>query len=167
MERVRVGVETGAALALTLTMAGGANAQEVLEQSLRLDEFNWPQSQLNEAGSAMVQGQQVIFVVGDGKSKGLFSIVFKVPPNTKIEPHSHPEERSCFVLSGTWYFAYGTVWDESKLKALPVGGNYTEPAGRPHFAATKDGEVIQQCTAVGPTGTTFVNPSDDPRNAKK
>ena len=116
MERVRVGVQTGAALALTLTMAGGANAQEVLEQRLRLDEFNWPQSQLNEAGSAMVQGQQVIFVVGDGKSKGLFSIVFKVPRNTKIEPHSHPEERSCFVLSGTWYFAYGTVWDESKLK---------------------------------------------------
>jgi quercetin dioxygenase-like cupin family protein len=152
-----------AAALLALALAGSASAQEIPEQRLRLDEFKWPQSQPNQAGSAMVQGQQVIFVVGDGKSKALFSIVFKVPPNTKIQPHSHPEERSCFVLSGTWYFGYGTVWDEEKLKVLPVGSNYTEPAGRPHFAATKDGEVIQQCTAVGPTGTTFINQGDDPR----
>jgi quercetin dioxygenase-like cupin family protein len=155
------------ATTLAAMLAGTANAQQVPEQRLRLDEFKWPQSQGNQAGSAMVQGQQVIFVVGDGQSKGLFSIVFKVPANTKIQPHSHPEERSCFVLSGTWYFGYGTEWEESKLKTLPVGSNYTEPAGRPHFAATKDGEVIQQCTAVGPTGTTFVNPADDPRNANK
>jgi quercetin dioxygenase-like cupin family protein len=155
------------AVAITFILVTSASAQDVPEQRLRLDEFKWPQSQLNQAGSAMVQGQQVIFVLGDGKSKGLFSIVFKVPPNTRIQPHSHPEERSCFVLSGTWYFAYGTVWDETKLKALPAGGNYTEPAGRPHFAATMDGEVIQQCTAVGPTGTTFVNSADDPRNIKK
>src|ERR1041385_4554790 len=101
---------------LALTVATTASAQELPEQRLRLDEFKWPQSQPNQAGSAMVQGQQVIFVVGDGQSKGLFSIVFKVPPNTKIQPHSHPEERSCFVLSGTWYFAYGTVFDEAQLK---------------------------------------------------
>src|SRR3954447_21859852 len=106
MKLVRVGVKTGATLALTLTLAGSAHAQEVLEQRLRLDEFKWPQTLTNQAGSAMVQGQQVIFLVGDGKSKGLFSIVFRVPPNTKIEPHSHPEEGSCFVLAGTWYFAY-------------------------------------------------------------
>jgi hypothetical protein len=165
MKRMRTGMGTAAVLAFGII--GGASAQEVPEQRLRLDEFKWPQSQPNQAGSAMVQGQQVIFVLGDGSSSGLFSIVFKVPPNTKIQAHSHPEARSCFVLSGTWYFGYGTTWDESKLKALPVGSNYTEPAGRAHFAATKDGEVIQQCTAVGPTGTTFVNPADDPRSAAR
>jgi quercetin dioxygenase-like cupin family protein len=162
---MRIGAQV--AVGLTLVLLGNASAQEVSEQRLRLDEFKWPQSQANQSGSAMIQGQQVIFVVGDGKSKGLFSIVFKVPPNTKVQPHSHPEERSCFVLSGTWYFGYGTEWNEAQLKTLPVGSNYTEPAGRPHFAATKDGEVIQQCTAIGPTGTTFVNPADDPRNKPK
>ena len=165
MRRIQIGFQ--ALCILALAVATTAGAQQISEQRLRLDEFNWPQSQLNQAGSAMVQGQQVIFVVGDGKSGELFSIVFKVPPNTIIQPHSHPEERSCFVLPGTWYFGYGTVWDEGALKALPVGSNYTEPAGRPHFAATKDGEVIQQCTAIGPTGTTFVRPTDDPRSANK
>jgi quercetin dioxygenase-like cupin family protein len=157
-----------AAVALcSSALSGNLSAQQLSEQRLRLEEFKWPQSQVNQVGSAMVQGQQVIFVVGDGKSKGLFSIVFKVPPNTKIQPHLHPEERSCFVLSGTWYFGYGTVWDESRLKTLPVGSNYTEPGGRAHFAATKEGEVIQQCTAIGPTDTTFINPADDPRNTAK
>jgi quercetin dioxygenase-like cupin family protein len=163
---MKIGMEACVALSF-LASFGSVNAQQISEQRLRLDEFKWPQSQASQAGSAMVQGQQVIFVIGDGKSNGLFSIVFKVPSNTKIQPHSHPEERSCFVLSGTWYFGYGTVWDEAKLKTLPVGSNYTEPAGRPHFAATKDGEVIQQCTAIGPTGTTFVHSADDPRNAPR
>lgn len=142
-------------------------AQELPEQRLRFDQFKWPQSQVNQGGSAMVRGQQVIFVVGDGKKKELFSIVFRAPPNTKIQAHTHPDGRSCFILSGTWYFGYGSTWDESKLVELPVGSNYTEPAGRPHFAATKSEEVTVQCTGIGPTGTTFVNPADDPRNAKQ
>jgi hypothetical protein len=86
---------------------------------------------------------------------------------TQIPPHSHPDERSCFVLSGMWYFGYGTERDETKLQLLPAGSRYTEPAGRMHFAGTKDVEAIAECTAMGPTGTTFANPVDDPRNASK
>jgi len=93
-----------------------------------------------------------VFVVGDGQQKELFSLVFKAPPNTAIQPHSHPDERSCFVLSGLSYFAYGTVRDETKQKALPPGSNYTEPAGAAHFAGTREQEAIVECTAVGPTG---------------
>jgi quercetin dioxygenase-like cupin family protein len=151
----------------TLFAASGAIAQEIPEQRLPADKFNWPQSQANQPGSAMREGIQTVFVLGDGTSKKLFSIVFRVPPNTRIPPHSHPDERSCFVLSGIWYFGYGTVRNEDQLQALPAGSSYTEPAGRVHFAGTKDVEVIAECTAIGPTGTTFVNPADDPRNAGK
>ncbi|MEK6208896.1 MAG: hypothetical protein AABM64_00785 [Pseudomonadota bacterium] len=55
---------------------------------------------------------------------------------------------------------------EFKLKAVPespAGSHYTEPAGMNHFAETRDEPVIAECTAIGPTGTTFVNPADDPR----
>jgi quercetin dioxygenase-like cupin family protein len=162
------------ALAKFITLAGGALiitsnaiAQEIPEQRLPAEKFKWPQSQANQAGSAMRPGLQTIFVLGDGTSKQLFSIVFRVPPNTNIPPHSHPDERSCFVLSGMWYFGYGTVRDEAQLQALPAGSSYTEPAGRIHFAGTKDVEAIAECTAIGPTGTTFFNPADDPRNAGK
>ena len=156
-----------ARLSLIVVTVSAAVAQEVPEQRLAPDQFKWPQSQANQAGSAMTKGLQTVFVVGDGKSRALFSLVFRLPPNTKVQPHSHPDERSCFVLSGTWYFAYGTVRDEAALQALPAGSNYTEPAGRVHFAGTRDGEAVVQCTAVGPTGTIFVNPADDPRNAPK
>jgi quercetin dioxygenase-like cupin family protein len=140
---------------------------QVKEQLLPLTKFDWPKSQANAAGSAMRPGLETIFVVGDGKSQKLFSIVFRVPPNTKIPPHSHPDDRSCFVLSGVWYFGYGLARDESKLQALPTGSSYTEPANTIHFAGTKDVEAIAECTAIGPTGTTFAHPEDDPRNAPK
>jgi quercetin dioxygenase-like cupin family protein len=119
-----------------LIAATGANAQGLPEQRLPAEHFNWPQGQANQAGSAMRPGLQTIFVIGDGTSNRLFSVVFRVPPNTKIPPHSHPDERSCFVLSGIWYFGYGNVRDEDKLQALPAGSSYTEPAGRIHFAGT-------------------------------
>ncbi len=64
---------------------------------------------------------------GDAKGNGLYTMMVKLPANTKIPPHSHPDVRSCFVLSGTWYFAYGDSRDESLLKALPAGSHYTEP----------------------------------------
>lgn len=53
--------------------------------------------------------------------------------------------------------------DASLLKLLAAGSHYTEPAGMNHFAETRDEPVIAECTAIGPTGTTFVNPADDPR----
>jgi quercetin dioxygenase-like cupin family protein len=99
-------------------------------ESITVDEIHWPKSMSSRPGSGMVPGLETIFLAGDGKQKELFSLVFKVPPNTAIHPHSHPDERSCFVLSGLWYFAYGTVRDE--LKALPLGSNYTEPASTAH-----------------------------------
>jgi quercetin dioxygenase-like cupin family protein len=69
-------------------------------------------------------------------------------------PHTHPDAwRTAVVLSGTLYFGSGEVWDESKLKAYPAGTFYTEPAGAPHFVWAKDGEVILQVTAMGPTGS--------------
>jgi len=77
--------------------------------------------------------------------------------------HSHPDNRSCFVLSGLWYFGYGSVRSEAGLKALPPGSHYTEPAGTAHFAGTQGQEAVLECTAVGPAGTTFVNPADAPK----
>jgi quercetin dioxygenase-like cupin family protein len=112
----------------------------------------------------MRSGLQTVVMVGDAKSEGLFTMMFRIPPNTRIPPHSHPDQRSCFVLAGMWYFAYGNIRDEALLKALPPGSHYTEPPGANHFAETREQTVVAECTGIGPTGTTFVNPADDPRN---
>jgi hypothetical protein len=74
-------------------------------------------------------------------------------PGMKVMPHWHPDTtRTVLVMSGTLYFAVGKQWDESKLKAYPAGTLYSEPARSPHYAWAKDGEVILQVTAIGPTG---------------
>ena len=160
---MRSSIGLAALLSGALTVVSAASAQDVSEQRLTPDQFPWPQSQANQLGSGMVQGLQTTFLVGDGASEGLYTLVFHLPPNNQVQPHSHPDLRSCFVLSGLWYFAYGDVYDETKLQLLPPGSHYTEPSGRTHFAATRETDVLVECTAFGPTGTTFVNAADDPR----
>jgi quercetin dioxygenase-like cupin family protein len=129
-----------------------------------VDEIPWPAESLRQEGTAMRSGLQTVIIAGDAKAPGLYTMMVRLPPYTRIPPHSHPDERSCLVLSGTWHFAYGDVRDDAQLKALPPGSHYTEPAGMNHFAETRDETVVAACTANGPTGTTFVNPADDPRN---
>jgi len=150
--------------AIPITIA--AQKGRIAAQRIAFAELPWVASAGDRPGSAMVPGLETIFVAGDGKQSALYSMVFRVPPNASIPPHSHPDDRSCFVLSGLWFFGYGNIRDEAALKALPPGSNYTEPAGASHFAGTKDQAAVVECTAMGPTGTTFVNPSDDPRNKK-
>ena len=150
-----------AAALLTLIPAGIVGQKvKMAPQRVTPAEIPWSQATTFQQGSGMQPGLKTVFVTGDGKENELYSLVFKVPANTSIQPHTHPDERSCFVLSGLWYFGYGTVREETKLKALPPGSNYTEPANTAHFAGTKEQEAIVECTAVGPTGTTFVKPAE-------
>jgi quercetin dioxygenase-like cupin family protein len=103
---------------------------------------------------AATAGVTSAVIFGDPKSSRMFVTRVRIPPNFKIQPHSHPDSsRTITVLSGTYYFSYGDVFDESKLQALGPGSIYTEPKDLPHFALTKESEVILQITAQGPTGT--------------
>jgi hypothetical protein len=95
--------------------------------------------------------------------KGLYTILLKVPANTKIAAHLHPDDRVASVVSGTWYFGYGDVFDKSKLKKLPPGGIYTEVENQNHFAMTGKDPVVVAITGYGPSGVTYVNPADDPQ----
>ncbi|PBC06286.1 hypothetical protein [Mesorhizobium sp. WSM3860] len=50
----------------------------------------------------------------------------------RLEPTHHaavaPRFPFATTQSGTFYVAFGDTYDETKLKALPPGGIYTEPA---------------------------------------
>ena len=154
---------TLAGLTLALPLFACAADNDLPATRVTADEIPWPDNSSRTEGTAMRSGLQTLIISGNAKAPALYTIMFKLPPNTKIPPHSHPDVRSCFVLSGTWYFAYGDTRNEAELKALLAGSYYTEPAGANHFAETRDEQVVAECTAVGPTGTTFVNPADDPR----
>ncbi|MGC4038504.1 MAG: cupin domain-containing protein [Chitinophagaceae bacterium] len=117
-------------------------------------------------GSSNLSAVQVVVIYGDPAKPGLYTILLKVAANTKIPAHLHPDERVGTVVSGTWYFGYGDKFDESKLKKLPVGSVYAEVAGQNHFAMTGNEPVICEITGYGPSGVTYVNAADDPKNHK-
>jgi len=107
------------------------------------------------AGTSGVSGIQTRVLKGDPTKSGLYTIQLKVPANTRIESHVHPDDRVATIVSGTWYFGYGPRFEEKALKALSSGSFYTEPPNEPHFARTGETPVIVQITGFGPTGTTY------------
>src|SRR5262249_61125908 len=93
----------------------------------------------------------------DPTKSGPYVLRVKLPAGLKLMPHFHPDEwRTGVVLSGTYYFGIGEQWDEIKLRPYSAGTFFSEPKGTPHFVWAKDGEVIVQFTAMGPTGITMV-----------
>lgn len=114
------------------------------------------------AGSSGVAGIQTTVLSGDPSRAGLYTIRLSVPANTRIEAHSHRDDRSVTVVSGVWYFGYGPTFEESALQALPAGSFYTEPPNRPHFARTLAEPVVVYITGYGPTDTIYVESADTP-----
>ncbi|MGC1550045.1 MAG: cupin domain-containing protein [Rhodanobacter sp.] len=113
-------------------------------------------------GSSGVSGIQTIVLKGDATKPGVYMIRLIVPPNTKIMPHDHPDDRVATVVSGTWFFGYGDRFDPKALKALPPGSFYTEPPRQPHFAQTGDSAAVVDISGYGPTGTHYELAQDDP-----
>jgi quercetin dioxygenase-like cupin family protein len=113
-------------------------------------------------GTSGVAGIRTTLVLGDPSKPGPYTIRLSVPANTRIQAHTHRDNRTAVVVAGTWYFGYGAVATAAAEKALPAGSFYTEPAGVAHFAETKADPVLVYITGDGPTDTTYVKASDAP-----
>ena len=97
-------------------------------------------------------------VIGAEKDSGSYLLRVRLARGAWIPPHTHPDERSSTVLSGTLYVGFGEVADEARLVAIPAGGVYVAPANMPHYLWAKDGDVIYQESGIGPTATTPIRP---------
>jgi uncharacterized RmlC-like cupin family protein len=73
------------------------------------------------AGTSGVAGIQTTILSGNPTGSGLYTIRLNVPANTKIDAHTHRDDRSATVISGTWYLGYGPRFDDKALEALPTG----------------------------------------------
>lgn len=151
-----------ALVAMTVGCAGFAIAQQSGEQRITPAEVKWPAPAAGGVGTSGVSGTQTVVLKGDPTKPGMYTLLLRVGPNTKIEAHAHPDDRVATVVSGTWYFGYGKQFNESALKMLPAGSFYTEPPNTNHFAMTRGEGVTIQITGVGPSGTTYVDPKNDP-----
>jgi quercetin dioxygenase-like cupin family protein len=103
-------------------------------------------------------GVQMTPLIGDPTKPGLYTVRVSIAPHTQVRAHTHRDNRSVMVVSGTWHMGYGTTFDAKALKDLPPGSFYTEPAGQPHFAQTENEPVVIWVTGHGPSDTQFVTP---------
>jgi quercetin dioxygenase-like cupin family protein len=143
------------AAALTLGLIATAASAAMPERRLTPDEIAGLPKAGGGAGTSGVAGIRTTVLSGDPKKPGPYTIALSVPAHTKIAAHAHRDDRASVVVAGEWFFGYGPVADDAKVKALPPGGFYTEPAGQPHYAQTRDQPAVVYVSGVGPTDTVY------------
>jgi uncharacterized RmlC-like cupin family protein len=150
-------------VALFVTLTGVLQAGAVDQLRLTPSEITAKEADGAGAGTSGVAGIQTTVLLGDPTKAGLYTIRLSIPADTKILAHTHRDNRSAIVMSGTWYFGYGSVANETATKSLPPGSFYTEPGGVAHFALTRAEPVVVYITGFGPTDTVYMNAASDPR----
>jgi quercetin dioxygenase-like cupin family protein len=105
-------------------------------------------------------------LAGDPNKKGPFTVRMQAPAGYKITPHTHPTAENITVISGTFNIGMGDKFDEAAGKELGAGGFVVLPTGMKHYAWSTADAIIQ-IHGKGPFAIKYVNPADDPRNAKK
>jgi quercetin dioxygenase-like cupin family protein len=108
-------------------------------------------------GTSGVYGIRTTVVAGDPTKAGPYTIRLSIPPNTRIQAHTHRDNRTAVVVQGVWYLGYGSEANSAAEKPLPPGSFYTEPAGVAHFAETRSEAVLLYLTGDGPTDTQYVH----------
>ncbi len=111
-------------------------------------------------------GAEIAVLEGDPSKAGSFVFRVKAPDGFTIPPHVHPRAERITIIAGTFHIAEGEKIDKATGKAMPTGSFGYWPAGMKHFAWVT-GETIVQFHGEGPWQIVYLNPADDPRNAKK
>lgn len=149
---------------VSLHAIAGSNQIERLTiesmQNFEIDKIDWkPEALLpGDAKSALI--------AGDPSKAGVFMAYLKFPANYEIPAHTHPFAEVVTVLKGAAWNGMGEKLDRTKGEKLGTGSSFTLPAGHAHYLWNEE-ETVVLLTGTGPWNITYVNPADDPRNAKK
>lgn len=104
-------------------------------------------------------GLRSAWVIGAAATPGPYVLRVQLAPGTRIPPHTHPDTRTCTVLSGVVHVAFGTTFDAARGVAMTPGTVYVLPANVPHSVWTEDAAAEYQESGTAPTGTTFLPPA--------
>ena len=151
-------------MGLVTVLVSVAQAAAINQIRLTPEEITAKEAVGAGAGTSGVAGINTTVLLGDPTKPGLYSIRLSIPANTTIQAHTHRDNRSAIVMSGTWYFGYGSAASASTTKPLPPGSFYTEPGGVAHFALTRAEPVVVYITGFGPTNTVYLNAANDPHD---
>lgn len=153
--RIALGCATCAA-GIMLMLAAPAQTPGPRPVAVTPSEMSWISQ-----GPLAAAGMEQLNLVGNPAKPGPYTLRLKFPKGLRIAPHTHPDSREVTILSGVFATGYGETFDRAKLKMLPAGSFYTEPANVPHFIEIQEDTVLQ-VSGTGPSGRNFVHPSDNP-----
>ncbi len=150
--RMRVlGALLAATLASTASLAVDLDKAAVVYQLP--DQIKW--GPVNAAGAQ----QAVLF--GDPAKPGQYGVLTRwTAGNHFSRPHSHPNDRFIYVISGTWWVGTGPNFDPANATvAMPAGSFVTHYAKQVHWDGAKDTDAVILIVGDGPaTSTPYAPP---------
>jgi hypothetical protein len=160
-----------------LAMGVAAYAQRTTEQPLNPEK---PGSHAGHPEMSVVQpkdlkwmpappflpkGAEAAILEGDPMKAGPYTLRLKMPAGYKVPPHTHPATEHVTVLKGDFALGMGPKQDPAAMSAMPTGSFAFMTPGMVHYAMARS-DVTIQLHGTGPFQIDYVNPADDPRNAK-
>ena len=114
-------------------------------------------------------GAQLAVVSGNPMGSGAYAVRVRFPANYAIPAHSHPTDENVVVTAGEVTFGMGDKLSKTAAgnKTLNMGGYALMPTGMNHYAYAGASGADIVLYGQGPVEFKYVNPADDPRNAKK
>ena len=144
-----------------VSVVGAQTDQHVIQSA---NEAKW-----GPAPPVLPAGAQIDVLSGNPMAAGRYSLRIKFPASYSIPAHSHPTDENVVVVSGALTFGMGDSLMKTAAtnKTLTSGGYALMPANMNHFAYTGKQETTIILYGEGPVEFKYVNPADDPRNAKQ
>ena len=115
---------------------------------------------------SLPSGAKMAVLEGDPSKEGMFVMRLRVPDRFHIPAHTHTKSERVTIIQGTFNLALGENPSRANAQPLPAGSYAVWPPAMTHEVWT-EGETIIQLHGIGPWAINYVNPADDPRNAKK
>jgi hypothetical protein len=157
LARLAMGVLACAAFAAPAIAQGIGSAHSFMTPT----DIKW-----GDAPPTLPKGAKIAVLQGDPGKDGPFVIRILAPAGGyKIAPHWHTQDEQLTVISGMLYIGLGDKFSKRAARALPRGGFHFLPGKEHHYAFTT-GRTIVQINGNGPFDTNYINPADDPQNAK-
>jgi len=150
------------AACLALTLVGAAPAQPSPDHLIVAPgAILW-----GPAPPSLPPGARSALLYGDPAKPELFVMRLRFPKGYRVAPHIHPLPEVVTVISGRGLLGFGRKADGAQTHRLTPGTFMVTPANAPHYARFEEDTVLQLST-TGPWSITYVDPADDPRNARR
>lgn len=121
---------------------------------LNLDKLQWRATENNTLGV------QTAILEGDPSKPGFYLTINRFPPGVMSRPHTHPDERHCLVLKGTWYTGDTKEWTPEQTVGLKPGDYMRHPSGGAHYDGALEEEVLVAISGYGPTRADVLDGGD-------